>query len=45
MAYLIARNGNVSPAAMSTNLKNMAVKNIITGLREHKFLVLIMQLG
>lgn len=33
VAYLISVNGNVSPATMSTNIKNLATKNALTGLR------------
>jgi cerevisin len=34
VAYLIARSGNVTPAAMATQIKNLATKSVITGVRE-----------
>ncbi|RDB17350.1 Cuticle-degrading protease [Hypsizygus marmoreus] len=32
VAYLIAKNGNSSPAAISTLIKNLSVKNALTGI-------------
>jgi subtilisin family serine protease len=34
IAYLISLNGNTTPAAMSTQLKNLATKDVLTGIRE-----------
>ncbi|EAU82213.1 serine protease [Coprinopsis cinerea okayama7 len=31
VAYLIGRDGNISPAAMATKIKNLAVKNVLSG--------------
>lgn len=33
VAYLISKDGNVSPAAMETKIKNLATKNAISGIR------------
>ncbi|KAJ3525706.1 hypothetical protein NMY22_g10463 [Coprinellus aureogranulatus] len=32
VAYLIAKDGNISPAAMETKIKNLATKNAISGI-------------
>ncbi|TFK41179.1 serine protease [Crucibulum laeve] len=32
IAYLISKDGNVTPAAMSTKIKNLSVKSILTGI-------------
>jgi hypothetical protein len=34
IAYLIALDGNISPSAMKTKLQTLAVKNILSGVRE-----------
>ncbi|KAF8157239.1 serine protease [Crassisporium funariophilum] len=32
VAYLISKDGNVSPAAMTTKVRNLSVKNVLTGI-------------
>jgi cerevisin len=34
IAYLIAKDGNLSPAAMETKVRNLAATGYISGLRE-----------
>jgi len=34
VAYLAGKDGNVTPAAMSTKVKNLCVKDAISGIRE-----------
>lgn len=34
VAYLIAKDGNISPAAMETKIKNLSTKNAISGIRQ-----------
>jgi cerevisin len=34
IAYLIALQGNITPAAMSTKLKNLSLKGVLTGIRQ-----------
>ena len=38
VAYLISKDGNISPAAMTTKIKNLSVKNVLTGVREYSVL-------
>lgn len=33
VAYLIGKDGNISPAAMETKIKSLSVKNALTGIR------------
>ena len=34
IAYLICLQGNISPAAMSTKLKTLSLKGVLSGIRE-----------
>ena len=34
IAYLICLQGNVTPAAMSTKLKTLSLKGVLTGIRQ-----------
>jgi len=35
IALLICRDGNISPAAMETKLKDTCLKNVIKGIRKY----------
>lgn len=35
IAYLIGKDGNITPAAMATKLKSLSTKNALTGVREY----------
>ena len=34
IAYLIGLQGNITPAAMSTNLKSLSLKGVLTEIRQ-----------
>ena len=34
IAYLIRLQGNITPAAMSTKLKSLSLKGVLTGIRQ-----------
>jgi cerevisin len=34
IAFLIGKDGNLSPAEMATKLKNLAARNVLSGVRE-----------
>lgn len=34
IAYLIGRDGNASPASISTQLQSLSVKGVLTGIRK-----------
>ena len=36
IAYLIARDGNIAPAAMQTKLQGLAKKNALKDIREYR---------
>jgi len=40
IALLICRDGNISPAAMETKLKDTCLKNVITGIRKYPLRVM-----